>query len=70
MVEENDDITLVSASGLIIRMKVKNISRTGRATRGVRLMVLEKDDSVASVARISARDLQKVEEEKNGEDRG
>lgn len=70
VVEENDDITLVSASGLIIRMKVKNISRTGRATRGVRLMVLEKDDSVASVARISARDLQKVEEEKNGEDRG
>ncbi len=67
VVEENDDITLVSASGLIIRMKVRDISRTGRATRGVRLMVLADDDSVASVARISARDLQKVEEEKNGE---
>ncbi|MEW6505433.1 MAG: DNA gyrase subunit A [Chloroflexota bacterium] len=67
VVEENDDITLVSASGLIIRLKVKDISRTGRSTRGVRLMVLAEDDSVASVARISARDLQKAEEEKNGE---
>ncbi|GIV65612.1 MAG: DNA gyrase subunit A [Bellilinea sp.] len=67
VVEENDDITLVSTSGLIIRLKVKDISRTGRSTRGVRLMVLAEDDSVASVARISARDLQKAEEEKNGE---
>jgi len=67
VVEENDDITLVSSSGLIIRMKVKNISRTSRATRGVRLMVLADDDNVASVARISARDLQRAEEEKNGE---
>ncbi len=67
VVEENDDITLVSASGLIIRLKVKDISRTGRATRGVRLMVLGDDDTVASVARISARDLQKAEEERNGE---
>lgn len=67
VVEENDDITLVSANGLIIRMKVKDISRTGRSTRGVRLMVLADDDSVTSVARISARELQKTEEEKNGE---
>ncbi|WP_322792406.1 DNA gyrase subunit A, partial [Bellilinea sp.] len=67
VVEENDDITLVSANGLIIRMKVKDISRTGRSTRGVRLMVLADDDSVTSVARISARELQKAEEEKNGE---
>ncbi|MEW6179482.1 MAG: DNA gyrase subunit A [Chloroflexota bacterium] len=63
VVEENDDITLVSAIGLIIRMTVRNISRTGRATRGVRLMGLAEDDSVASVARISARDLQTTEEE-------
>lgn len=63
VVEENDDITLVSANGLIIRMTVRNISRTGRATRGVRLMGLAEDDSVASVARISARDLQTTEEE-------
>lgn len=67
VVEENDDITLVSANGLIIRMKVKDISRTGRSTRGVRLMVLADDDGVASVARISARELQRAEEEKNGE---
>lgn len=67
VVEENDDITLVSANGLIIRMKVKDINRTGRSTRGVRLMVLAENDNVTSVARISARELQKVEEEKNGE---
>ncbi|MHB8933290.1 MAG: DNA gyrase subunit A, partial [Bellilinea sp.] len=35
VVEANDDVTLISASGLIIRMKVKDISQTSRATRGV-----------------------------------
>ncbi len=65
VVEENDEITLVSSNGLIIRMKVSDISRTGRATRGVRLMDLAESDSVATLARISAAELQRAEAEKN-----
>src|SRR3990170_1906181 len=63
VVEENDEVTLISASGLIIRMKVKDISQTGRATRGVRVMDLTSGDIVVSVARIAEADLKEVGEE-------
>lgn len=63
VVEENDDVTLISASGLIIRMKVKYISQTSRATRGVRVMDLVAGDTVVSLARIAEADLQQVVEE-------
>ncbi|MEN4010529.1 MAG: DNA gyrase subunit A [Bellilinea sp.] len=65
VVEANDEITLVSAAGLIIRMKVRDINQTGRSTRGVRLMDLAENDSVTTVARIPAIDLQHAVEEKN-----
>ena len=58
VVNENDEVTMISANGLIIRMKVKAISQTGRATRGVRLMGLSAGDQVASVACIAEVDLQ------------
>jgi len=63
VVEEDDEVTLISASGLIIRMKVKDISQTGRATRGVRVMDLVSGDSVVSLARISADDIIQIIEE-------
>ena len=63
VVEENDEVTLISASGLIIRMKVKDISQTGRATRGVRVMDLGSGDTVVTVARIAETDLKEVGEE-------
>ncbi|OGN78549.1 MAG: DNA gyrase subunit A [Chloroflexi bacterium GWB2_54_36] len=63
VVEENDEVTLISASGLIIRMKVKDISQTGRATRGVRVMDLGSGDTVVTVARIAESDLKEVGEE-------
>lgn len=63
VVDENDEVTLISASGLIIRMKVKDISQTGRATRGVRVMDLGSGDTVVAVARIAETDLKEVGEE-------
>ncbi len=62
VVEANDDVTLISASGLIIRMKVKDISQTSRATRGVRVMDLVPGDTVVSLAVIAEADLVQVEE--------
>ena len=58
VVRAEDDLTLISANGLIIRMKVKDISQTGRATRGVRVMDLTTGDKVVSVAVISAAETQ------------
>ncbi len=60
VVQEDDDLTIMSTGGVILRTKVKNISRTGRVTKGVTVMNLGEGDSVASIARISAADLRSV----------
>ena len=61
VVQDEDEVTMISANGVLLRLKVKDISISGRATRGYRVMDLDKDDFVASVARISAADLSKGE---------
>ena len=48
-VTADDDVMIISDAGVIIRMHCSDISRIGRATRGVRLMKL-KEGSVATVA--------------------
>ncbi|HMD90267.1 MAG TPA: DNA gyrase subunit A [Anaerolineaceae bacterium] len=67
VVQENDEVTLMSSGGLVLRLKIKEIHPQGRATRGVRFMDLVKGDSVASLARLSAAELQRgVDENGNG----
>ena len=53
VVQKDDQMTLMSNNGIIIRLLVKDISTSGRATRGVTLMNLEKGDKVASGARVT-----------------
>ena len=63
-----DDITLISTNGIVMRTKANSIAQLGRATRGVRVMVLGEGDAVATMARFSAADLRRVgasEEEQN-----
>jgi DNA gyrase subunit A len=55
VVQESDEITIISSSGIVIRLKIKDISSSGRATRGFKLMDLGQDDSVASVARVNTK---------------
>jgi len=53
VVEEGDDVMLVSAHGIIIRLPVKDVSVQGRDARGVTVMRLEEGDAVVAVARIT-----------------
>jgi DNA gyrase subunit A len=53
VVQEADDLTLISANGVMLRLGVKDISQTGRATRGVLIMGVQGGDSVASIARLA-----------------
>lgn len=62
VVQETDEITIISSGGIMLRLKVKDISISGRSTRGFRLMDLGKGDSVASVARIPGGGSGKPEE--------
>ena len=61
VVQEEDEVTLISSGGVILRLKVKDISMSGRATRGFKLMDLGDEDVVASVARIQTSDITKTE---------
>jgi DNA gyrase subunit A len=60
VVYDDDDLTVISTGGIVLRCKVKQISRSGRATMGVRVMDPRDGDMVASVARIAVRDLQRA----------
>ena len=54
VVQEEDEVTVITAAGMVVRLKVSAVSISGRATRGVRLINLTEDDAVASLARIPA----------------
>jgi DNA gyrase subunit A len=53
VVSKDDQVTLISIAGIMLRLDVEKISISGRATKGVKLMNLDTGDRVASVGRIS-----------------
>jgi DNA gyrase subunit A len=55
-VNEDDQLLMVTERGMMIRMNVDEIRRIGRATQGVRLIRLDDDDRVVSVAITDAVD--------------
>lgn len=51
-VEKNDTCVVITNRGMIIKLKVKTVSRMGRAAGGVLLVNLKPPDSVAAVSRV------------------
>jgi DNA gyrase subunit A len=66
VVHKDDDLTIITANGVALRLKVKQVKQSGRATRGVHLIKPQEGDYVASVARIAAEDLKKAGAQVNG----
>ncbi len=56
LVNDNDEVMLIGASGNIIRMGVKDVRIIGRSTQGVKLIRIEEDDYLAAVAKLADRD--------------
>ncbi len=52
LVNEEDEIMLISDQGTLIRTPVNQVSVTGRNTKGVRLVNLAEDERLASIERI------------------
>ncbi|MFD3450519.1 DNA gyrase subunit A [Microbacteriaceae bacterium 4G12] len=61
-VKEDEDIMLITAAGVLIRIPVEQISRMGRNTQGVRLIRIEGEQEVATVAK-AQREVDEMEEE-------
>ncbi len=49
-VEKDEELLIVSAEGLAIRVRAEDISEQGRATKGVRVMRLNENDKVTAIA--------------------
>ena len=58
VVQESDELTLISAGGLVLRTSVADVRRSGRAARGVLLMNLGAGDKLASLARMAKVEIQ------------
>jgi len=58
-VDEEDEIMIINTEGIIIRMFCSGISVLGRITSGVKLINLNENDVVASIAKV--RDEEKEE---------
>src|SRR6058998_4304925 len=53
-VRDGDDILVVTMKGKMIRFHAADVSSQGRNTMGVRIIDLEPDDRVGSIARVEA----------------
>jgi DNA gyrase subunit A len=51
-VQEGDELLVITQQGMIIRMQTNDVRAIGRATQGVRLIDIEGDDKVVSIARL------------------
>ncbi len=60
-VSDEDDVVLVSSDGILIRLRVKEISIFGRATQGVRLIRLLPGQVLTGVAKVVERDEEEQE---------
>ena len=65
VVNEEDEIIIITAEGIIIRTKIEEISKTGRNTMGVKVIDVEEDDYVVSVGKIKPEDLVEEEEDED-----
>lgn len=60
-VEENQEIMIITTEGIIIRLEVSDISKFGRVTSGVKLINMEENITVASIAKVRESEI-KTEE--------
>ncbi|HFI0592579.1 TPA: DNA gyrase subunit A [Streptococcus suis] len=61
-VQGNEDIMVITDTGVIIRTSIANISQTGRSTMGVKVMRLDEEAKIMTFALVDATDQKDQEE--------
>ncbi len=67
MVKENEELMLVTSEGIIIRIRINDISTYSRNTSGVKLIDVGENVKVMSIAKISEEALESESEERTEE---
>jgi DNA gyrase subunit A len=62
VVSEDNDITLISGEGMVLRTRVKQIPIMGRATRGATVMRMREGDAVVSLALLAPKKKKTVKQ--------
>ena len=63
LVKGEEDLMIITNSGMIIRLSVDQISTTGRVAQGVRLINLKENQQVSNIATIEKEKEENLEEE-------
>ncbi|KRE51494.1 DNA gyrase subunit A [Paenibacillus sp. Soil724D2] len=63
VVQNDEDLMIITASGTVIRTSMDGISMMGRNTQGVRLINIREDDEVGTLARVQKNEEQSENEE-------
>ena len=61
MVEESDELMLMTNGGQSIRIRVADVRETGRNTQGVKLVTLSKGEKLQDIARVVPEDESEIE---------
>ena len=68
VVDEDDEVLLINSDGIIIRVKACDISMLGRATQGVKIMKVEENTKLITMAKVIREDEEeKIERKKERE---
>jgi DNA gyrase subunit A len=65
-VTDADDLMIINKSGLTIRMAVEDLRVMGRATQGVKLIIIKGTDSIAAVTKVMKDDVSEPEVDEDG----
>ena len=68
-VNEDNEIMMITIEGIIIRISCSDISILGRITSGVKLMNLDENVSVASIAKVREKKDANLSEEEPEEEK-
>ncbi|MBP0724888.1 DNA gyrase subunit A [Bacillus sp. RG28] len=68
VVNDEEDLMLITESGVVIRMPIDQISRLGRVTQGVKLIKLGEEGHVATVAVTAKEEEEESNDEENHEE--
>ncbi len=63
---DNDDLMIITKSGIIIRLPVSGMRVMGRATQGVRLINIREGDAIAAVASVEVDDTEELLTDEDG----
>jgi DNA gyrase subunit A len=63
LVYDDDEVLLISQQGKILRMAARGVRTIGRATQGVRLIDIDSDDRVVSIARLAEKEEKEEKED-------